>query len=114
MSTNRYRIDQTSELSEHGSRVVREVNGITVAVLNVEGEYHAISNRCPHVGGPLQKGALTGYADVTDEQDTEKIVECPWHCWRFDVTCGGNIDDSEYKLSTYNVEEQDGELFVVL
>jgi nitrite reductase/ring-hydroxylating ferredoxin subunit len=45
-----------------------------VAVFNIEGNYFAISDSCPHAGGPLSDGWLEG---------TE--VTCPWHGWTFDV-----------------------------
>jgi nitrite reductase/ring-hydroxylating ferredoxin subunit len=45
-----------------------------IALFNVEGAYHAISDTCPHAGGPLSEGWVDG---------TE--VTCPWHGWTFDV-----------------------------
>ena len=49
------------------------------ALANVDGALHAVDNNCPHNGGPLSKGQLSG---------TE--LECPWHGWRWDVTTGRN------------------------
>ena len=46
-----------------------------VAIFNIDGRFHAISDSCPHAGGPLSDGWLEG---------TE--VTCPWHGWTFDVT----------------------------
>lgn len=51
------------------------------ALANVNGTYHALDNNCPHNGGPLAKGRLV--ADGTQ-------VECPWHCWRWDLASGRN------------------------
>ena len=51
------------------------------ALANLDGVYHAVDNNCPHLGGPLAKGRL-----VEGNQ-----VECPWHCWRWDLTSGRNI-----------------------
>mgnify|MGYP000861038162 CR=1 FL=1 len=45
-----------------------------VAVFNLDGTFHAISDACPHAGGPLSDGWLEG-SEVT----------CPWHGWTFDV-----------------------------
>jgi nitrite reductase/ring-hydroxylating ferredoxin subunit len=47
------------------------------AIFNVNGEFHAIENRCPHQGGPLADGWLE-----------ENIITCPWHGWCFDVRTG--------------------------
>jgi nitrite reductase (NADH) small subunit len=48
-----------------------------VALYNVGGQFHALDGVCPHQGGPLGKGRLTGC-----------IVTCPWHGWQFDVRTG--------------------------
>ncbi|MBX3441188.1 MAG: Rieske (2Fe-2S) protein [Planctomyces sp.] len=48
-----------------------------VAVFNVDGTLHALDGICPHAGGPLAKGCLTG-----------TVVTCPWHGWQFDVVTG--------------------------
>ncbi len=58
---------------------IREIQlqRITIAVANVGGQFHAISNTCLHRGGPLGQGSLQG-----------NVVTCPWHGWSFDVTSG--------------------------
>ena len=43
-------------------------NNVSVALFNVGGTFHAISNTCPHRGGPLGDGDLAG-----------DVVTCPWH-----------------------------------
>jgi len=61
-----------------------DVNGVWIALFNVEGTFYAVDNACPHAGGPLGEGTLTG-----------TVVTCPWHGWKFDVISGqreGNPD----------------------
>lgn len=48
-----------------------------IAIFNVAGSVFALDGICPHQGGPLGQGALTGC-----------IVTCPWHGWQFDVATG--------------------------
>jgi len=60
-----------------GERKTVEVEGVSLALFNVDGTYFAIANACTHVGGPLGEGALTG-----------KEVTCPLHGAQFDGTCG--------------------------
>lgn len=48
-----------------------------VALFNVDGQFYALDGICPHQGGPLGKGRLTGC-----------IITCPWHGFQFDVTTG--------------------------
>ena len=54
-----------------------EVEGVSLALFNVDGQYFAIANACTHVGGSLGEGALIG-----------NEVTCPLHGAQFDVTCG--------------------------
>jgi nitrite reductase (NADH) small subunit len=51
-----------------------------VAVFNVEGTLHALDGICPHQGGPLGKGVLSG-----------STITCPWHGFQFDVTTGQHL-----------------------
>jgi 3-phenylpropionate/trans-cinnamate dioxygenase ferredoxin subunit len=43
-----------------GSRKLVEVAGRSIGVFNLEGEFYALRNRCPHQGGPLCEGKLSG------------------------------------------------------
>lgn len=47
-------------------------SGVPVVLLRQGKQFYAISATCPHAGGPLDEGALTG-----------DVVECPWHGSRF-------------------------------
>ena len=60
-----------------GTAIERIVADRVVALFNVEGMFYALDGVCPHQGGPLGKGQLTG-----------PIVTCPWHGWQFDVRSG--------------------------
>jgi nitrite reductase/ring-hydroxylating ferredoxin subunit len=56
-------------------------------VVNVNGNYYAIGNRCTHAGGDLSKGSLDG-----------SIVTCPRHKAKFDVTTGKVISGPKMAL----------------
>jgi len=60
-----------------GSCIERVVGDRIVALFNVDGTIHALDGVCPHQGGPLGQGALSG-----------SVVTCPWHGWQFDVRDG--------------------------
>jgi 3-phenylpropionate/trans-cinnamate dioxygenase ferredoxin subunit len=53
------------------------VDGVDIALCNVEGAIYAIDDVCTHDGGPLGEGMLFG-----------DLVECPRHGARFDVKTG--------------------------
>lgn len=76
-----------------GQGIVCEVQGKTVALFNVGSEFCAMTNRCPHRGGPLGEGDLQG-----------TVVTCPWHAWQFDVKTGANVENPEQVLPTYQVK----------
>ena len=68
------------------------VDGTAIAICNVSGEYHAVSNACPHAGSALGKGDISG-----------KNLRCPDHDWRFDVTDGSCLTLPGVKLPIYAV-----------
>jgi nitrite reductase (NADH) small subunit len=51
-----------------------------VAIFNLNGRFVAIENRCPHKGGPLCDGIVSG-----------TTVVCPLHGWRFDLETGSAV-----------------------
>ena len=62
----------------------------SMALTHIDGEYHAMENRCPHQGGPLGEGSI----EVGN--DGQCWLRCPWHGWDFDpktgVSPGGHED----------------------
>lgn len=80
-----------------------EVNvaGKPVAIFNVGGTYHAISNTCLHRGGPLGQGFVEG-----------STVTCPWHSWTYDVTTGANVVNPDLKVSRYETRVEGGQVLV--
>jgi nitrite reductase/ring-hydroxylating ferredoxin subunit len=77
------------------------VDGKPVALCNVAGTFHAISNVCVHRGGPLGQGVLDG-----------KLVLCPWHAWAYDVTTGQSDVNPELKVARYETKVEDGQVLV--
>ncbi len=69
-----------------------EVEGIYLALCNVDGIFLAVDNTCPHAGGPLGEGALEG-----------DVLECPWHGWRFNVRTGERPENSEIRVACVEV-----------
>ena len=120
MAGTRYPIAETGELAEPGDRVIEEVRGREIAVFNVEGDYHAVANYCIHEAGPLCEGKLTGEYGLAEDgynwayDDVDRIIHCPWHNWKFDVTTGRSTDDPRYAVPTYDVEVEDGTVYVVM
>ena len=73
------------------------VKGHDVCIANVEGEFFALDNKCPHRGGQLGDGHLQG-ADVI----------CPLHGWDFDVRTGISRYDHLDRVTTFPVRRVNG------
>ena len=72
-----------------------------VALVNVEGTIHALSNTCLHRGGPLGQGFVHG-----------SLLICPWHAWAFEAATGVSDVNPELKLERYEVRVEDGRVLV--
>ena len=77
------------------------VEDYIIGVFNVDGEFHAINDLCPHMGASLSAGHLDGCA-----------VACPWHAWRFDVKEGTWCDNTRLKIETFEVRVEGDDLLV--
>jgi len=115
----RHKVADIEDLPADGSRVIVDVKGIEIAVFRVDGEFHALPNYCPHQVGPLCEGGLSGRIE-TDEtgwewnyESEERYIHCPWHGWMFDVTTGQSPDSDDYRVPTYDVEIDDGVIYVL-
>ncbi len=89
-----------------GARKLVKTSLETILVVNVEGRFFAVSNICPHAGGYLNYGSLTGY-----------IIECPLHTWPFDVRTGQLLLEEvepEDCLNSYPTVVENQEVFIEL
>ena len=77
-------------------------DGDDVAVFNVDGEFYATTNFCPHKGAPLADGSLCGH-----------VIECGLHGWQFDVRTGECLTVRE-TIKTYPLKIEDGVISVEL
>lgn len=97
-----------------GERKLVEVNGRQIAVFNLNGEYFAIQNRCPHEGASLCHGKLVGLVE-SDEPGQYRfsrageLLRCPWHGWEFDIKTGKSwFDPKRTKVSRFEVSVKAG------
>ena len=74
------RAGTVAELAEKGMAVVRGRLG-PILVVHHDGAFHALDNRCPHLGFPLHRGSVE-----------DGILTCHWHHARFDLRSGGTFD----------------------
>ena len=69
-----------------GKMMKATVNGEDVCVANIGGKVFAVQHKCTHAGAPLSQGKLDG-----------KIVTCPWHGSKFDLTTGKCVNGPAHK-----------------
>ena len=94
---------------EPGEKLITDVDGLphSVGVFNVDGEYYALANVCPHHLAPLCQGEITGVitASRVGEYELERegeVVQCPWHGWQFDIADGTSVfNPHALKTRTY-------------
>jgi len=102
-----------ADIPPGGCKLV-EVAGRAVVVFNLGGEFFALNNRCPHRGGSLCQGRLTGL--VQSDQPGEyrysrrgEIIRCPWHGWEFDIRTGRSwCDPQRLRVRQYDVAVEPG------
>ena len=69
-------VAKTTEIAKGKMKGIT-LGGKDILITNIDGQYYAIGGKCTHMGGDLSKGMLDG-----------KIVMCPRHGSKFDVTTG--------------------------
>ena len=96
-----YEIMPASELP-NGERLFVEIEGNSLVIFNIAGQFFAIADICSHDAGPLGEGDLEGFN-----------VICPRHGAEFDVRTGKvvqlpAVDD----IPAYPVQAREGVIFV--
>lgn len=129
-------LGDASELPRNGRRTY-VVDGERIAVFDVDGEFYAIRDACPHVGGPPGDGRVcrrparaapfvSAFRDfapgadpvrtpamATDESD-RLTISCPVHGWEFDLADGTPRFPAKRGTRTYPVRVEDGLLEIEL
>jgi 3-phenylpropionate/trans-cinnamate dioxygenase ferredoxin subunit len=92
-----------------GARKLVEVKGRAIVVFNLGGEFFALNNRCPHRGGSLCEGRLTGLVQAAQPGEYTytrrgEFIRCPWHSWEYDIRTGQSwCDPARLRTKQYAV-----------
>ncbi len=101
-----------------GGRKLVHANGRPIALFNIRGEFFGLHNKCPHEGGSLCHGTVTGsiQSDSPGEyrlSHVGEVVRCPWHGWEFDIRTGQSwCEPDRIKVRQYNVAVEPGQRLV--
>ena len=94
-------VAKVSELTP-GTHRVADVDGASVAVFNVGGQFFAIEDVCTHDGGQLTGGIVEG----------DQVV-CPRHGARFSIKTGDALTAPAYEpTAKFPVRVENGEIQV--
>ncbi|HEV7469102.1 MAG: Rieske [2Fe-2S] iron-sulfur protein [Pseudonocardia sp.] len=100
-------VANAEEIPPGGSKIV-EVDGRSIGVFNLDGEYFAVRNACPHAGGPLCAGMRSGFVRSEGPGHYEylrrgEFLRCPWHQWEFDIRTGQSwFDPQKTRVRRYD------------
>lgn len=105
-----------SEIPEGTSKLVK-LGQVEIGVFNIGGEFYALSNWCPHQGGPTCTGRISG-TTISDQSTDWKIewvregeiLYCPWHAFEFDIKDGRCISRDDLRVRTYRVKTEGSQI----
>ena len=119
--STRYRVGPESLVPEETGLLLR-AGGHEIGIFRVPDGYRAYENVCLHQGGPVCTGIVIGKVEQVlrddktvafERESTEELhVICPWHGWEYDLDNGECATDRRLRLRSFEVELEDGELFV--
>jgi nitrite reductase (NADH) small subunit len=111
---------------QQGTKVT--IDGIEIAVFNIDGELYGINDMCPHKNLPLHPA---GRGRIVSEPDGEcpptcadgqtigsinadaRTVNCPWHGLEVSLESGTNRI-TEQAVATYDIEVDGETVYAVL
>lgn len=73
------RIAYCRDIPVREGRAVK-IGGREIAIFNLGDRFLAVENRCPHRGGPLADGIVSG-----------SLVVCPLHAWKMSLETGEGV-----------------------
>lgn len=99
-----FRITEAENIPLREGRSV-QVAGHDIAIFNLGDRFLAVENRCPHRGGPLADGIVSG-----------RTVVCPLHAWKIDLESGHVTNRLEENpcVKTFATAVRDGVVAVEL
>ena len=99
----RIRVATVSELPKNIGKTII-VGSHEIALFHLaNGKIRAIENRCPHKGGVLAEGMVSG-----------EHVFCPMHDWKINVNDGNVQAPDTGCVNTFPVEIENNDVYIIL
>jgi nitrite reductase (NADH) small subunit len=98
------RIALCDDIPPREGRAVK-VGNREIAIFNLGERFLAVDNRCPHKGGPLADGIVSGAA-----------VVCPLHAWKISLETGEGLNSASASncVETFRTRIERGVIFLEL
>jgi nitrite reductase/ring-hydroxylating ferredoxin subunit len=112
--TKREVVTRANEVAPGTCKIV-SVAGRELGIFNLDGEYFALANRCPHEGGPLCQGRIVALVQSDGPGHyrlarPNEFLRCPWHGWEFDIRTGQSwCDPQSVRARQFQVTVEPGE-----
>jgi len=90
-------ICSVEDIPKLGARVVRTAEGDIAVFRTADDEIFALRDKCPHKGGPLSQGIVSG-----------RRVACPLHDWKIDLNSGDAVAPDEGCAARFPVQVEGG------
>jgi nitrite reductase (NADH) small subunit len=90
-------IGSVEDIPQLGARVVRTVDGDIAVFRTADDEIFALRDKCPHKGGPLSQGIVSG-----------SRVACPLHDWKIDLDSGVAVAPDQGCAARFPVQVEGG------
>jgi len=90
-------IGRVEDIPQLGARVVRTSEGDIAVFRTADDAIFALRDKCPHQGGPLSQGIVSG-----------RRVACPLHDWKIDLDSGVAVAPDEGCAARFPVHVQGG------
>lgn len=92
------------EIPRLGSRQVKaESQGMIAVFRTADDEVFALRDRCPHKGGSLSQGMVSG-----------KVVTCPLHSWKIQFENGEAVAPDKGCAKPYPAKVEGGSVWIDL
>jgi nitrite reductase [NAD(P)H] small subunit len=96
-------IGDIEDIPRQGARVIRTAQGDIAVFRTAADEVFALRDRCPHRGGPLSQGIVSG-----------KKVTCPLHNWNILLESGEAVAPDQGCAATFPVKVVDRRVYLSL
>ena len=93
-------IGTLEDIPLRGARKIKTVLGCVAAFRTDADEVFAVTDSCPHKGGPLSEGIVHGQS-----------VTCPLHNWVFDLNTG-QAPGENGSIEAFPVQVENGRIFI--